>query len=304
MHPLQAGEGLEVQRGVAHGQVAAFHQGVAELARQVQVLEVALVETPGSQHHHQWRLAAGRRLAGQGVLQGTKEGGQVLHTKVTVQFGKGPRDDLPVLQGEAGTGRCLGAIGNYPPPTVRRAGQVHGIQVQIGAVGRLHALARPQKTVLPEHQLRRQQPFGQQVLRPVKVGQHLVEQAGALRHACGNALPFGRGQQIGQQVQLPGAIGAFRIGINVVGDAVGLDLPADHGLALLQLHGRTAPQLVQHRAPVRSNLAVAVEQLIVGSRVRRVTGKQIRHGGPNESIEAQQDRAPCKRSCWHRSASN
>ncbi|MNZ74402.1 hypothetical protein D3C78_928500 [compost metagenome] len=155
VHALQPAEGLQVDGAVAHGQVAALDQRIAELARQVEVLEVGLVEAPRGQQHHQRRLAVARRLARQGVLQGAEVAGQVLHAQVAVQLGKGARDDLPVLQRIAGAGRRLGAVGGDPPAAVRRPRQVHRIQVQEGAARRLHALAGPEEVVVAEHQLGR-----------------------------------------------------------------------------------------------------------------------------------------------------
>src|SRR5690606_37601502 len=98
MYAAQAGQGLEIEGGIAHGQVAALDQRIAELTRQIQVLEVTFVETPRRQQYHQRRLATTRGLTRQGVLQGTEETGQVLHAQVAVQLGKCARDDLPVLQ--------------------------------------------------------------------------------------------------------------------------------------------------------------------------------------------------------------
>ncbi|MNP51097.1 hypothetical protein D3C76_1453960 [compost metagenome] len=84
MDPTQAAQGLQVDRGITHRQVAALHQRIAELPRQVQVFEIAFVETPRRQQDHQGRLFIAGRLAGQGLLEGTEKSGQVLHLQVTV----------------------------------------------------------------------------------------------------------------------------------------------------------------------------------------------------------------------------
>ena len=259
MYAAQASQGLEVEGGVAHGQVAAFDQRVAELARQIQVLEVALVETPRRQQHHQRRLATARRLARQGVLQGAEETGQVLHAQVAVQFGEGARDDLPVLQRVAGAGRRLGTVGSDPPTAIRRTGQIHRIQVQPGAARCLHALTGPEEVVVAEHQLGRQQAFGDQFLWPVEIAQHAVEQGRTLRHAGGDLLPLVSGDQVGQQVEFPRAIGTVRVGVDIVGNTVLLDLPGQHGLALRQVLRAAARQLLVQAAPVRAHVALGVE---------------------------------------------
>ncbi len=66
---VQAAEGLEEHAVVAHGQVAALDQGVAQVARQVGVLEVGLVVRPGGQQHDARVVAVARRQAHQGVAQ-------------------------------------------------------------------------------------------------------------------------------------------------------------------------------------------------------------------------------------------
>ncbi|MNJ65535.1 hypothetical protein D3C77_615520 [compost metagenome] len=86
MDPAQSAEGLEVHRGVAHRQVAALHQGIAELTRQIQVFEIALVEAPRCQQDHQRRLFLAGCQACQGLLQSTKEARQMLHPQVPVQL--------------------------------------------------------------------------------------------------------------------------------------------------------------------------------------------------------------------------
>lgn len=272
MHAAQAGQSLEIEGGVAHGQVAAFDQRIAELARQVQVFEVAFVETPRREQHHQRCLAAARRLACQGVLQGTEETGQVLHPQVAVQLGESARDDLPVLQCITGAGRRLGTVGSDPPATVRRPGQIHRVQVQPGAARRLHALTGPEEVVVPEHQLGRQQPFGDQFLRPVEIGQDAVEHGCPLRHTGGDLLPFVSRNQVGQQVEFPGPVGTLGVGVDVVGDAILLNLPGQHGFALRQVLRATACQLVEQTAPVRTHVALGVEQFVVGPGRGRVIG--------------------------------
>ncbi|MCY1413305.1 hypothetical protein D9M71_287330 [compost metagenome] len=198
MDALQAAQGLEVEGGVAHRQVMALHQRETELAREVEVLEIGLVEAPRRQQHHQGRLAIAGGLADQGFLQGAEVAGQVLHPQVAVELGQGAGDDLPVLQGVAGAGGRLGAVGQHMPATVGVAGQVHRVAVQEDAAGRLDALAGPEEVGMAEDQLAGQEPLGQQLLLAVKVGQHGVEQARALRHAGGDGLPLLGREQVGQ----------------------------------------------------------------------------------------------------------
>lgn len=125
---------------------------------------------------------------------------------------------------------------------------------------------------MAEHQLGRQQAFGNQLLRAVEIGQHAVEQGRTLRHAGGDLLPLVSGDQVGQQVEFPRAISAIRVGIDVVGNAVFLDLPRQHGLTLRQVLRAAARQLLVQTAPVRAHVALGVEQFVVGAVRRRVIG--------------------------------
>jgi len=94
---------------------------------------------------------------GQALLQAAEEAGQVLHLEITEEIGEDPGDDEPVFQGVAGAGRGLGAVGDGPPAAVRRAGQVHGEEVQVGVAGLAHVAAGPQVVAVAIHQGRRQE---------------------------------------------------------------------------------------------------------------------------------------------------
>ncbi len=86
-----------------------------------------------------------------------------------------------ILERVAGARRRLRAIADHPPAAVRRAREVGGVEVQEAALRRLDAVARPQEARVREHQLRRQQPVAQQVLRTVEVGEDEVQELRALR---------------------------------------------------------------------------------------------------------------------------
>ena len=62
-----------------------------------------------------------------------------------------------------------------------------------------------------------------QLLRAVEVGQDGVEQTSALDQAGFQVAPFGGRDQEWDSVQTPGAIGAQRIAVDVVGNAVFTD---------------------------------------------------------------------------------
>ncbi|MNO62628.1 hypothetical protein D3C76_533080 [compost metagenome] len=123
---------------------------------------------------------------------------------------------------------------------------------------------------MAKYQLGRQQPFGDQALRAIEIGQHGIEQARTLGDAGGQLLPLIGGNHMGQQVQLPGSIGALGIGIDIIGDAVFLDLPGQQRLTLHQLRGCAALQLIEQPTPVRPYGTAVVEQFVIGARRQRV----------------------------------
>ena len=160
------------------------------------------------------------------VAQRGEEGRQVLHLQIAVQLGKDARDDQPVLERVAHAERRLGAVGNDPPAAVGRAREVDGVNVQPDAARHWDADAGAQEARVAVDQRRRQQALAQQVLRAVEVAQDAVEQVRALRH-CG--LDFGPllgRQEQRQDVEIPGAVDAARVRVDVVGDAVLADLRA------------------------------------------------------------------------------
>jgi hypothetical protein len=105
----------------------------------------------------------------------------------------------------------------------------------------LRPAARPRVIVVAEDQVRRQQAFADQRLRPVVVGRDRIEQRGALGDAGGKALPFRRIDDLRQQVELPRPIGALGVGIHVVGG--------------------------EQRSPLPTDVAVGVEQFVITPRI-------------------------------------
>ena len=278
MHPAQTAQGLQVDGRLAHGQVTALDQRIAELACQVQMLEITFVEPPRRQQHHQRRLVGAGGQSAHGVLHGAKKAGHVLDFQVAVQLGKGPQQAHAVFQRIACAGGRLGPVGGDPPASIGRARQVRRIQVQERALRRLHALARPQVVVVPEDQLGGQQPLGNQRLRAIDIGQHGVEQACPLGDTRRDLAPFVGRNDVRQQVQFPRPIGPLGVGIDVVGDAVFLDLPCQRRLALRQLAWRTALQMLEQAPPVRAHAAIGFEHFMIGPAGQRVTIEQVRHG--------------------------
>ncbi|MNH15836.1 hypothetical protein D3C79_754590 [compost metagenome] len=131
---------------------------------------------------------------------------------------------------------------------------------------------------MPVNQFSRQHAVADQALWPVDVCQYGIEQPSALGDACSQLLPFASRQHMRQKIEFPGAISALGVGINVVGDAVFLQLPGQRSLALCQLRRTAALQIVAHRLPMATNLALGCKHFVVSTRLQRVGIKQVRHG--------------------------
>ncbi|RMS28909.1 hypothetical protein ALP68_00404 [Pseudomonas ficuserectae] len=198
--------------------------------------------------------------------------------QVTIGFRQGTRDALAIFQCITSTRRRLGAVGSHPPAPVRGTCQIDRVHMQERAFGRFYALTRPQKVVMAKYQFSGQQAIGNQRLRAVKVRQHRVEQPCTLGNTCRHVLPLIGRNDVRQQVQLPWAVRAFGVGVNVIGDTVFLDLPGQQGLALDQLRRGAALHVFVQTTPVRADDTVGIEHFVVSTLGQRVMVKQVGHG--------------------------
>ena len=121
---------------------------------------------------------------------------------------------------------------------------------------------------MAERQLGGQVALGEQPLRAIEVRQQRIQHPRALRDAGFDGLPFGGRQHEGQRIQRPGTIGALRVGVDVVGDAVLDDEPAReleraaHGVGRI-----VGAQPVDERPPVRAHRALRIVQLVVSFKI-------------------------------------
>jgi hypothetical protein len=89
---LEAGQRLEIDAVLAHGEVAALDEGEAEVAGQVRVLEVRLGERARRQQHDAGRLAVARRPLAERLLKREEELGEPVHAELAEGIGEEPRD--------------------------------------------------------------------------------------------------------------------------------------------------------------------------------------------------------------------
>ena len=282
MHPAQAVDGLEPDLAIAHQQVMAFDQREAQIARQQRVLGIGLVVGARGEQHGQVGAVAVRGQTPQRVAQGREKAGDPLGVQIAKQTRKDARDDQPVFDRIACTRGRLGAIGDRPPLAVGGTGQIDRIRKERHAAGQLGAACSALKSAVAQHQRGGNAAVGQQGLRPVNIGQQRVHQAGALRDTGFDLRPLMGRDDHRQPVERPGSRLAFRVGVDVVGQAAVADLALDRSGALANPLGLGVSQQIDQGSPVRAGLIAGVEHLVEAHRGARIVAKQITHAaGPH-----------------------
>ena len=250
VHRAQPLQRLEIEPLVAHREVAALDQRDAEVSRKVGVLEISFVVGAGREQRNV-RRHAGRAHGLQAFHHGAVSCSEPLHVEGLEGLRELARDGQAVFEQVAQARRRLGALRHHPPVAVGSTRQVESGDVQPGVAGRLHAVHGAQVARMSAHQRRRQQAFGQQLLRAVHVGHHAVEHAHALQDACLDLRPaFGRNDQR-KKVERPRALRPVGIGVDVVGDAVVADLPLQADRAARQVAEAARAELFEEIVPGR-----------------------------------------------------
>ena len=197
-----------------------------------------------------------------------------MHLGFAKEVGKSLRHDDAVFQGIAGAGRSLGAVGDDPPLAVWRARQIDSEQVEVGGPGDRNVMAGAPESRIAEDQRGRKIPIQQQLLWTVKIGQDGVEQAGALDQARFEIAPFRRRDKQRDRIQAPRAVGAQRIAIDVVADAVFPDTLACDLPAMSQFLTAERGQRSDVAIPVGAKHARLHAHLVVNARGLAVVGGQ------------------------------
>ena len=178
---VQPAQRLQEDAAVAHGQVGAVDQHVAQVLRQERLLEVGRVVRPRAEQHDARVVVAGRRQRRQRLAHRAEERRQARDVAVAKDVGQHARHHDAVLERVAGAGGRLRAIGRAPGRSPDgRAHQIRGVEMQEAPVRRRQPVTGAQEARMRQHQLGRQPAFGQRALRPVEVGQQPIEQARAL----------------------------------------------------------------------------------------------------------------------------
>ena len=123
---------------------------------------------------------------------------------------------------------------------------------------------------MAENQVGRQQAVAQQALRSVKVGQDCVEQGRTLPHRGLNCGPFAMVQEHRHRVERPRPVGALRIAVNIVSDAVLMDQAATFLPSAGQARRPDSQHGVGEAAPVGADMASGAKKFVIERRIRPV----------------------------------
>lgn len=261
---LEAGDGAHHHPAADHGQILAFKQHEAQIAGDIGMFEIGLVGDPRRKNGD--AVVRVQPAALQRVAELAKEAGQPVDVAFGIKIGEGTRGRDPVLQGEAGARRCLGAIGQDPPVTVGSTANLEGDEMQEVAVGRFHADERAQELRIGGDQRRRQQPFAHQPVLAIDVGDHLFQKFGALHEALRDVRPFLFVDQNRNVRQRPASLGTLLGAVDAIEHA---------GVAQIAVGAREAvgkfglvepPKRREQPLPDRADIALLVEHFVGNAR--------------------------------------
>ena len=245
------------------------------------MLEGGLAPRARAEQHYAGIIGAGRGEGLQGGPQGAKERSKPVNLGIAVQAREDPRDDDPVLQGVAGARRRLGVVSQYRTAAGGVAGEVDGNGEKLLGAGNPDLVAGPEEAAMAEDQLGRQYPAAEQLARAVEIGEHQVEQLGALDHAGLDPSPLVAGQQHGDRVQGPGgrgrggSVGGCVVAVNVVGDAIVVQQAARFRASVQQLVEAEVAYDPAGVRPVLADPPVGGDHLVVRPRCLAVGSQEI-----------------------------
>ena len=271
---FEAGERLEKNAVVAHGQILALDKLVAEIAREIGLFKIGFVVRPRREQHDARIVRIRRRELRERFLHLAKKSGQPVHLAIAKRLRQGARRDQPVRQRVAGAGGNLRAVGSHPPASVRRTRQVGGVKNQKFSVLRPDAVAGAQKIRLAKNQRGRQAAGADQILRAVAVGENAVDEFGALDKAGFERAPFVRRDEQRHRVQFPRTFHAARVAIDIVGDALFLHEPPRIFPAAFQFARADLLQRTEKFRVMRTQRAVGVRAFVKKLRRARAFGRR------------------------------
>ena len=253
---LQATQRLQEEAAIAHGEVAALDQRAGQLARQQYVPVPGGVGVP----RRQQRRRAGRRDPSQHVQAKLDERIEVARGLRDEQFRHDAAEPPAVLQGVRETIGETGVVRQDIPCAIRGTHEVGRIELQLRAEIVVRGMTTwPQERRIGVHQRWRHNAISQQALGAVQIGEHRIQQAGALGQPDFERLEFRLGQRQRDRVEPP------RIGWRARKQARGALLLHHSVEPPAALGEHTVAQAGQHAeqtAPLRAQPSLAVHHLV------------------------------------------
>ena len=230
------------------------------------MLEVGLVVGAGGQEHDPGVVAVVGGDGAEGLAESPEEPGQAADLAVPEGLREHPGEDDPVLQRVARPRRGLGPVGQDVERPARTPADVGRVEVEVTVAQDLEVVAGAEEIRMPEDQFGGQDPGGQEPSRAKQVGQDSVEQGGPLDQPRLDRGGVGRGDQERDRVQLPGTVHALGVAVDIICDPVLPDQVPGLGPALLEFGRTDLLDLIGESLPVRPDLAVGGDHLVVGRR--------------------------------------
>ncbi len=279
VHRFQAAKGFQKNAVIAHREVLPLHERVAEVPGEIRLLEIRFVVRAGRQHHHAGIVRAARRQAGQRILDFAEPRGEALHAAIAESFEQIPRSDEAVRQRVAGARGDLRAVRHHPPLAIRRARQIGGVEMEVGAVHRADAVLGSQKIRLGEQQGRRQPARTDEILRAVAVGEDAIEERGTLDKGALQLGPLPFPDDKGNRIEIPRALNAPRVAIHIVGDSLLQHEPARSFRAAAHLGRAERIKLLHECLPMLADITRPALHFVKSRPPAGVTGGKSAGGG-------------------------
>ena len=270
--PLQPVQRLQVDLVVAHGEIAALDDRVAQVACEVGVAEIGGARRPRAHEHDPPVVASAKAL--EALLHAEEVAGEAPRAAVAEQLRQAMAERHPAGQRIAVADRGVGLVAQDHPFARRRPRHVAGVGVEEAPLGCLAVDAGAHEGRAAQEQRRRQAAVLQQPLLAVQVGQDGVDQPGTLQDSGRQALPLVVRQKHRHQVQPPRMRPIVRVGVDVERDAALAQQPPRalrRRRPPLRPHGGKA---VDEPAPMRPDAAVRRQHLVESGRGFAVAGQQ------------------------------
>ncbi len=266
----QAGEGLEEKPPLADGQVGGFHQGKPQQARLVGVFEIRGMAESRREEHDVCLFPTAQRKRLQGRALEIEKAPEAGNVQLIEGLGKQLGDHISVFQHLPEAAGVASMVCQHRPGTGRSPDEVATGGHQKPPAGRLDAAHVVKESRARMDQIRRDQALPHQVLRPVNIGQHGIEQADPLIEPGGNFCPLGRWDHQRDGIEFEGLAYTADVAEDIEGRAQIFDHPGGRRRERGFFIAGPAMNAVGEALPV-----VAVQP----GRVRHFIPRHSRHSG-------------------------